>query len=290
MSRPAVSVVIPVLNGAATIGQQLEALANQTYRGRWEVIVADNGSTDATAQVVRSFIPRLPQLRLVDASDRESTNHARNLGVAAATGELLAFCDADDVASPGWLAGLVAGLERHDLVGGRLDDVALNNPVSRARRRKRGTGGLPRAMGFLPYAVSANFGVRAEVLRALGGWNEDFARGGTEVDLCWRAQLAGYRLGYAPDAVMQYRYRTTRRALAYQLYRYGRGEVQLYRAFRDRGMRRPSLIKAGLIWAWTVVHVPDLLRSPVHQGRWLRTAAFRVGRLHGSIRFRTLCL
>jgi glycosyltransferase involved in cell wall biosynthesis len=285
-----VSVVIPVLNGAATIGQQLEALANQTYRGRWEVVVADNGSTDATTRIVQSFSSRLPQLRLVDASDHQSTNHARNLGVAAATGELLAFCDADDVAAPGWLAGLVAALEDHDLVGGRLDDVALNSAVSRARRRKRGTGGFPRPLGFLPYAVSANLGVRAAVLRALGGWNEDFARGGTEVELCWRAQLAGYRLGYAPDAVMCYRYRTTRWALAYQLYRYGRGEVQLYRTFRGRGVRRPSLVKAGLIWGWTVVHVPDLLRSPVHQGRWLRTAAFRVGRLHGSIRFRTLCL
>jgi GT2 family glycosyltransferase len=290
LPKPVVSVVIPVLNGAATIAQQLQALAGQTYRHRWEVIVADNGSTDGTIEVVRSWTDRLPGLRLVDASGRESTNHARNLGVAAAEGALLAFCDADDVAAPDWLAALVAGLEHHDLVGGRLDDVALNSSAVRARRRKRGTGGLPRPMGFLPHAVSANLAVRAPVLRALGGWNEDFARGGTEVELCWRAQLAGYRLGYAPDAVMHYRYRTTRRALAYQLYRYGRGEVQLYVAFRDRGVRRPSLVKAGVIWGWALVHVPDLLRSPAHQGRWLRTAAFRVGRLHGSIRFRTLCL
>jgi glycosyltransferase involved in cell wall biosynthesis len=289
-SIPTVSVVIPVLNGAATLGQQLQALAEQTYDRPWEVVVADNGSTDTTAEVVHQWATKLPCLRLVDASDRRSTNHARNAGAAAAKGELLAFCDADDVATPGWLAALVAALGRNDLVGGRLDDEALNDPVTRSWRRPPDRGRLPSALYFLPYATSANLGVRATVLWALGGWNEDFVRGGTEVELCWRAQLAGYRLGHAPEAVMQYRYRRTLRAFAYQLYRYGRGEAQLYRAFRRHGVPRQSLYQACWAWGWAVMHLPDLLRSPVHQGRWLRTAAFRAGRLSGSFRFRTLCL
>jgi glycosyltransferase involved in cell wall biosynthesis len=287
---PRVSVVMPVLNGAATLPQQLQALAAQTYPGRWELVVADNGSTDETAQVVREWTGRLPWLRLVDASDRISTNYARNVGVAAARGDLLAFCDADDVATPGWLAAMVAALGSYDLVGGRLDDEALNDPVSRAWRARPRAGGLPSALSFRPYATSANLGVRADVLRRLGGWNEEFVRGGTEVEFCWRAQLAGYRLGYAPEAVMQYRYRATRWAFAYQLYRYGRAEAQLFRAFRDRGAPRPSVYRACRAWAWTLVHLPYLLRSRIHQGRWLRTAAFRIGRLDGSVRFRTLCL
>lgn len=289
MTKPLVSVVMPVLNGAATLPQQLEALAGQTFQGSWELVVADNGSTDATVEVVRQWTAKLPRVRLVDASQRLSTNHARNVGSAAAQGDLLAFCDADDVAAPGWLAALVAALGSYDLVGGRLDDEPLNDPVSRSWRSGP-AGGLPSALYFRPYATSANLGVRAEVLRALGGWNEEFVRGGTEVEFCWRAQLSGYRLGYAPDAVMAYRYRATRWAFAYQLYRYGRAEAQLFRTFRDHGVRRPSLYQACRAWAWTVVHLPDLLRSRTHQGRWLRTAAFRVGRLDGSIRFRTLCL
>jgi glycosyltransferase involved in cell wall biosynthesis len=290
LSSPSVSVVMPVLNGAATLSQQLEALAGQTYLGRWELVIADNGSTDETPQIVREWTGRLPCLRLVDASDRMSTNHARNVGADAARGDLLAFCDADDVAISGWLAAMVAALGSYDLVGGRLDDEALNDPVSRAWRAKPDAGGLPSALSFRPYATSANLGVRAEVLRALGGWNENFVRGGTEVEFCWRAQLAGYRLGYAPDAVMQYRYRATRWAFTYQLYRYGRAEAQLFRTFRDRGAPRPSVYRACRAWAWTLVHLPYLLRSRIHQGRWLRTAAFRVGRLDGSVRFRTLCL
>jgi glycosyltransferase involved in cell wall biosynthesis len=290
MPTPRVSVVLPVLNGAATLPQQLQALAGQTYPDRWELVVADNGSTDETVTVVGEWTNRLPCLRLVDASQRMSTNYARNVGAAAARGELLTFCDADDVATPGWLAAMVAALGRYDLVGGRLDDEALNDPVSRAWRVRPGADGLPSALSFRPYATSANLGVRAEVLRALGGWNEEFVRGGTEVEFCWRAQLAGYRLGYAPDAVMQYRYRTTRWAFAYQLYRYGRAEAQLFRAFRDLGAPRPSVYRACRAWAWTLVHLSYLLRSRTHQGRWLRTAAFRVGRLDGSVRFRTLCL
>jgi glycosyltransferase involved in cell wall biosynthesis len=287
---PLVSVVIPVLNGAGTLGQQLEALAAQTFRGSWEVIVADNGSTDGTAEVVHDWKGRLPRLRLVDASGQISTNHARNAGVATARGRLLAFCDADDVAAPDWLAAIVAALDHDDLVGGRLDDAALNDPVIRGWRRRPDPERLPTALRFLPYATSANIGIRAEVLRALGGWNEEFVRGGTEVDLCWRAQLAGYRLGYAADAVMSYRYRRTRRAFAYQLYRYGRGEAQLYRRFRRHGIRRPSLIRACGAWGLILVSLPSVLASRTHQGRWLRQAAFRLGRLHGSIRFRTLCL
>jgi glycosyltransferase involved in cell wall biosynthesis len=285
-----VSVVIPVLNGAATLGQQLAALASQTYAGPWEVVVADNGSTDGTAELVAAWTGRVPGLRTVDASARRGTNHARNVGADAAEGRLLAFCDADDVATPGWLAALVAGLEHHDLAGGRLDEVALNDPMVRAWRWDRDSAGLPRALRFLPYAVSANLAMRADVLAGLGGWNEDYLRGGSEIELCWRAQLAGYRLGYVPEAVMRYRHRSSRGAFLYQQYEYGRAEVQLYRAFRPRGLPRQRISRSCWAWAWTLVHLPDLWRSPAHQGRWLRKAAFRVGRLHGSVRFRALCL
>ena len=287
---PTVSVVIPVLNGEATLGQQLHALAGQSYGGPWEAVVADNGSTDGTAELVEAWADRLPRLRLVEASGRRSTNHARNVGAAAAVGGLIAFCDADDVATPGWLAAMVAGLDHHDLVGGRLDEEALNDPAARAWRWTRTAAELPRALRFLPYATSANIAVRADVLRALGGWNEDFVRGGSEVELCWRAQLASYRLGYVPEAVILYRHRSTRRAFLHQQYEYGRAEVQLYRAFRDRGIPRQRVSRACWAWGWSMVHLPDLLRSPVDQGRWLRRTAFRAGRLHGSIRFRALCL
>ena len=112
-SRPElslVSVVMPVRNGARYIGEQLTALAAQSYHGPWELVVADNRCTDRTVSVVERFRSALPVVRLVEASTRVSLNHARNVGAAAAAGELLAFCDADDVADRDWLAALRARL------------------------------------------------------------------------------------------------------------------------------------------------------------------------------------
>jgi len=94
---PFVSVVIPALNVADTIGDQLDALAHQTYAGAWEVVVSDNGSTDATRERVEVWRDRLPHLRIVDSSRRRGVSPARNVGVEAARGDLVLICDGDDV-------------------------------------------------------------------------------------------------------------------------------------------------------------------------------------------------
>src|SRR2546423_10557404 len=98
-----VSVVVAVLDEEAHLGEQLAALAEQTYTGAWEVLVVDNGCTDGSIDVALRFARRLPGLQIVDASERRSLAHARNRGAAEAQGDLLAFCDADDVVLPGWL-------------------------------------------------------------------------------------------------------------------------------------------------------------------------------------------
>ncbi|MYR59535.1 glycosyltransferase, partial [Streptomyces sp. SID625] len=79
-------------------------LGRQTYQGPWEVVVVDNGSVDGTPEVARAARAVLPALRIVDARDRAGESYARNRGIAEARGDLVAFCDADDVAAEGWLA------------------------------------------------------------------------------------------------------------------------------------------------------------------------------------------
>ncbi len=116
-----VSVVIPVHNVAATLGAQLDALADQDYRGDFEVIVADNLSTDRTRDVIASFSSRLPGLRLVKAFEKQGASYARNVGTRAATGDLILGCDGDDVVLGGWVSGLVDALSRFDIVGGWYD-------------------------------------------------------------------------------------------------------------------------------------------------------------------------
>src|SRR4051795_6655976 len=129
-----ISVVIPVLDGEAHVGDQLAALAGQTYRGDWELVVADNGCSDRTIEIVQGWGPRLPSLTIADATTRRGLNHARNAGASAARGDFLVFCDADDVAGPGWLEAMARAASDADIVGGRLEGGALNAPGVRAGR------------------------------------------------------------------------------------------------------------------------------------------------------------
>jgi cellulose synthase/poly-beta-1,6-N-acetylglucosamine synthase-like glycosyltransferase len=288
---PAVSVVIPAFDEAPALADQLRALAVQDFDGRLEVLVADNGSTDGTPEVARRVGAEvLPGLRVLDASARPGPSAARNAGWRAATGDLVLFCDADDIVAPDWVRGMVAALEKDAVVGGRLEVERLNDPLSRAWRQPPAQTHLPRAEGYLPFAMGSNMGIRAEVLHTLGGFDETLDRSGEEPDLCWRAQLAGSTLGFAPDAVVHYRLRRGLRSLLRQQRRWGLGSVDLYVRFRDRGMPRSSTGAALGHWARLLLATPARLPFRTHRGVWASRLAYRWGRLRGSIEHRTVYL
>jgi GT2 family glycosyltransferase len=140
----------------------------------------------------------------------------------------------------------------------------------------------------LPYAVGASLGVRTEVFQRLGGFSEEYAGGGDDVEFCWRAQLACYTLGHAPDAVMCYRLRDRLWPLAKQGYGYGRSDAHLYRDFRPHGLP-PLRAGAGFrSWGRLIRRLPELA-SRDRAGAWVYGAAWRCGRLMGSLRYRVLC-
>ncbi len=281
--------IVPVRNGEAHIGDQLAALAGQTYGGEWEVVVVDNGCSDRTMDVVEGWRDRLPALTIADARSRRGINHARNAGVAAAHGDFLAFCDADDVASAGWLAAMAEAAGHSDLAGGRNEWERLNEPMVVAWRPSRPMTQLMRDHYFLRYASGGNLGVWTAVAREIG-WDEDFTFGSSDQVFAWRCQLASYRLRFAPDALMHLRFRRSMLAMARQFYGYGRSGPKLHRAFREAGIPRPANRLALRRW-WDLAHgLPDLLRSRERRGNWIRRAAFRLGRLVGSVRARALVL
>lgn len=290
-SRPRlVSVVIPTRNAQETLGEQLEALASQTYEGDWEVVVVDNGSSDASAAIARSFHDRLPALRVVDASRKAGINVARNAGADAARGEFIAICDADDVCSPGWLAALVAAAPSFDIVKGRLETSLLNRSSELGWYNPRPRDLMRVRHGFLPGASASNCGMWTRVVRSLGGWNEDYVYGSTGTEFFWRAQLAGFSLGPAEEALVHKRLRSGLRPLMRQQFRQGLNQVRLYREFRDRGMPRSSTDRGLKAWLKLILGLPGLVSSRRARGKWLRQAAMRAGRLAGSLRFRTVFL
>jgi glycosyltransferase involved in cell wall biosynthesis len=287
--RPMISVIIPVLNAERTVGDQLAALASQDYEGEWELIIADNGSTDRSMDLVRRWSHEIPRVRVVDASDQVGINHARNSGSLAATGDFLIFCDADDIADTGWLRAMANAAGDADIVGGRLEDNRLNRYPTTSWELNLAEDGLPVALGFLPYAVGGNLGIRAAVLREIGGWNEKYAGGGDEVDLCWRAQLKNFALRYEPDAVMHYRYREGLWAMARQRYRYGIGSVRLYRDFHTHGIPKERALVRFRAWKrllGQLLRSPHLLLDAKRRGLWVRDASYHLGMLVGGFRLR----
>lgn len=231
--EPTISVVISAHNAQATLPDQLRALTAQTYTDPWELIVVDNASTDDTLAIALDWQRTTPHLRVTTAPWHISAGHGRNVGARLARGRLLLFCDADDIVCPDWITALSAALRTFDLVGGHIDRDQLNAPHTRAARPGTGTGLLD-GFAFLPYASAANLGIRRDLYRRISGFDEKLTRG-QDIDLCWRAQLAGGRLGHAPDAVVHYRLRPTLAAALRQLYGFGRAHTILYRRYRRLG-------------------------------------------------------
>ena len=141
---PLISVVVPVRNGMPWVEDQLRALADQQVEVDWEVVVAENGSDDGTRSCVQRWSERCPRIHLVDASARRGAGAARNIGVRAARGRLLAFCDSDDVVRPGWIASMTTALADADLVAGVFDFSALDGvPTSIPVARRHTAIGVP---------------------------------------------------------------------------------------------------------------------------------------------------
>lgn len=279
----AASVVIPARNAAATIAEQLDALVAQCPAVPFEVLVVDNGSTDETVALARSYSDRLDISVL--SCPRPGANAARNVGAGAAAGELLLFCDADDRVGPTWVAAMATALREHDSAGGLIDNETLSDGFT-GGRLPRHPAGVPVVAGFLPRAITANFGVRKAVWAALGGFNEAYAYGCTDTEFCWRLQLAGYTLGYAPEAVVAYRHRATLRSSAAKAYKTARARGRLFRDFQAAGMPRPRLLGVFYRWAKLGVLAVTVPFSPRMRWWWVNEAAAAAGRVAGSISFR----
>jgi len=277
-----VSVVIPVRNGAAVIHRQLDALTGQTYPGAWEVVVADNGSTDDTVAVVEGWADRLPGLRVVDAGSRPGVGPARNAGTAAARGEAVLYCDADDACDPGWVSGMVDALTRYPIVGGPCAVEDPDGTVYDAPTR------LHETFGVVPFPIGGNFGVWVDVFDRVGGFEADHPEAKAEdAEFCIRAWELGYVAGFAPDARVVKARRLDLRSTYHQWRGYGVGTMFNMRRYRDRGVPRRVLKREVRILGWMVVHLPRIVHADGRH-RWVRWASGKVGWIEGLVRFRRL--
>lgn len=277
-----VSIIIPAYNAAATIGTQLSALAAEPLEDT-EVLVADNGSDDGTIEVALGFQNRVP-VRVIDASARRGPAAARNLGAAAATGEVLLFVDADDRVLPGWFSAL-----RDESVSGPTSGPVLFVSRSDLEVGESAVGGRrwptrhPRHEGIIPFQRSCNLGMRRDLLLALGGFDERFLRS-QDLELSIRLLKAGHELRFAAGARLLTSRRPDIRGAARQFYEYGRFEPLLRREHRDMF---DTLTTKDRVRRW--LRIPGTLhRLRDASGRydWVTNAAVCAGRAVGAVQLR----
>ena len=231
VTSPVCSVVIPAYNAAHVIGEQLDALRTQQDAPPFEVVVADNGSTDDLRAVITLWHDRLPDIRRVDASRGRGVSVARNVGIEHAGTDLILICDADDRVSQGWVAAMVTGLGAAPLVSGPVETTLLSGRSATWVPIDSRTTGLFETWEGRTYGIGGNIGLRREVWSAVGGFDENYPAGAEEIDFAWRAWDLGYRFTYAEEALLHYRIRTDLRGVLRQQYNSGRGTATLYAKF-----------------------------------------------------------
>lgn len=223
---PRVSIILPVWNEEKTICSCLESLFSLTYpRGLFEIIVIDNRSTDRTVELARRF-----DVRLLSEPHIQSAYAARNRGIQAATGRIIAFTDSDCVTEPEWLTELVKGHEdqEYGCFVGEVDPYPSDSPVARyldeygSLRQKKFLDEIP-----MPYAVTANLAFRRKVFSEIGLFDQTMRSGGDN-DICWRMQMqTSWKIRYNPRALVRHRYRENISGLCRQYYGYGQGISRL---------------------------------------------------------------
>jgi len=280
-------VVVPAHDAAETLPDQLRALADGGFDGRWQVVVVNDCCRDDTVTVAKATAAEVGlDLRVISTGRHSGPSTARNTGVALTKAPLILFCDADDRVTAGWVGHMADHLGSAAIVTGRLRADVLNDPILAS---SRGSGdSAPTFIGLFPSVSSGNLGVRRETWDRIGGFDPDL-RAFEDAEWASRAAIAGVDVSWAPDAVVDYRYRTAPRHLWGQGRRYGEHRPVLARRwFESTGERAPRL--AGLrSWAWLAFHVPDLV-SRRRRARWCWVAGNRYGSVTGSIRARFLVL
>lgn len=287
MALVKLSVIIPCLNSANTIGVQLDALTKQRWSEPWEVIVADNGSTDNTLSVARRYVGRIPELRIMDGSDKKGAPYAMNLAASIARGESLAFCDADDEVASDWVAVMGTVLQTYPFVASRFDFTKLNQSwiAKDMMARHPQTRGLVKLWypPYLRFAGSCGLGIRSALHKAVGGFDESFVVV-YDADYCVKIQLSGTDLFFASDALVHIRCRQKAEASFWQVYHWGEYNTLLYKRYRPHGVTEAFRWKShARNWLDIALSIP---RVRTVQGRiaWFSRLGWQLGILKGSIK------
>ena len=267
-SWPKVSVVVCAYNAADTLDDCLTSLECLSYP-EVELILVDDGSSDGTAGIAN----RHPSIKLIQVGNG-GLSAARNIGLSYATGEIVAYTDADVWVEPEWLAYLVEPLLSSSYAGSGGPNVVPTDDPWLAQCVARAPGGPSHVLfddRTAEHVPGCNMAFRRDVLVALDGFNPVFTKAGDDVDFCWRLQARGWKIAFAPSALVWHHHRSSLRAYWNQQLGYGEGEAWL------KPLHPEKFVGRRVLWRGHIY-------SPLPFVRSLRNATINVG-VWGSAAF-----
>ena len=271
VAPPRISVIVCTYNGAGTLRETCTALRALDYPDL-EVIVVDDGSTDDSASIAAEFDFR------VISTENQGLSAARNVGLHAATGDIVAYVDDDAAPDPHWLTYLAAAFQSHDWVAVGGPNLAVPGDGLAADAVAAAPGNPSHVLyddRSAEHIPGCNSAFRRDALLAIGGFDPRFRAAGDDVDVCWRLQSRGGEIGFAPAAMVWHHRRGTARGYLRQQRGYGRAEAMLERKWPERYSAGGHVTWRGRIYGAGDTHATSgPLRWRVYHGVW-GTAPFQ---------------
>jgi len=283
VTDPHVSVVIPTRNRPEDVHRCLASMAWVSYPC-WDVVVVDQSDDERTEAVVQDFMEVLPNLTYYHTREKGAAR-ARNAGIAATVGEVIAFIDDDCVARTDWLDQVTATLQRYpqaSLVFGAVESAPHDSrqhyiTVYKPRKEKVAQG----SKSFLhTQGLSANMCVCRDALRqvglfdtCLGPGSGVFSGGGEDIDLLYRSLAAGLQVVYTPRVAVEhygvrdYKSGSVTRLVRDYAYCSGAADMKLLRCGNMMGL---ILVAVHALYCVTRINARNLVlqRGPVNS-EWI---------------------
>lgn len=261
---PRISVIVCSYNGQRTLRDCCEGLLKLEYPD-YEIILVNDGSTDMTAAIGEEYGVR------VITTENHGLSKARNIGLEAATGEIVAYIDDDARPDAHWLTYLAATFMRSEYVGVGGPNIAPPGDGLIADCVANAPGGPIHVLlsdQEAEHIPGCNMAFRKSHLQAIGGFDPQFRIAGDDVDICWRLQQCGWKLGYSPAATVWHHRRNSVRAYWKQQKNYGKAEALLERKWPEKYNAAGHLTWSGRLYGPGVTRALNVWTNRIYSGTW----------------------
>ncbi|MFM7448750.1 MAG: glycosyltransferase [Leptolyngbyaceae cyanobacterium] len=263
---PRISVAVCSYNGSPTVRDTLSALQQLKYPN-FETIVVDDGSIDGLAQIARGY----DGVRVIVHEQNKGLSCARNTALEAATGEIIAYIDDDAYPDPDWLTYLVLTFLQGDwaAVGGPnlppVGDGWIADCVANA------PGGPVHVLVSdqeAEHIPGCNMAFWVDKLKAIDGFDPRFRAAGDDVDICWRLQAQGWKIGFSPAALVWHRRRNCVKTYWKQQKGYGKAEALLEAKWPERYNAVGHLSWEGRLYGRGLIKMLPPQKQRIYHGSW----------------------